>query len=73
MEVNCNGFLTQPFKVSRSRRQVCPLSALLYSLVAEPLGLLINKEKEIKGNKIEEWEFKKTFQYTDTTIVVENM
>ncbi len=74
MEVNCNVFLIQPFKVSRSIRQGCSLSALLYSLVAEPLGLLINKEKEIKRNKIEEWEFKKTFQYTDdTTIVVENM
>ncbi len=74
-EVKCNGFLTQPFKVSRSIRQGCPLSALLYSLVAEPLGLLINKEKGIQGIKIEEeWEFKKTFQYADdTTIVVENM
>lgn len=40
--------------------------------MAEPLGLLINKEKGIKME--EEGEFKKIFQYVDdTTIVVENM
>lgn len=74
-KVKCNVFLSQPFKVLRSIRQGCPLSAQLYSLVAEPLGHLINKEEGIKGIKMEEeGEFKKIFQYADdTTIVVENM
>lgn len=74
-KVKCNGFLTQPFKVLRSIRQGCPLSAQLYSLVAEPLGLLINREKRINGIQMEEGEeLKKIFQYADdTTIVVENV
>lgn len=74
-KVKCNGFLTQPFKVLRSIRQGCPLSAQLYSLVAEPLGLVINREKGIKGIQFEEREeLTKIFQYADdTTIVVENI
>lgn len=74
-KVKCNGFLTQPFKVLRSIRQGCPLSAQLYSLVAEPLGLLINREEKIKGIQLEgKEELTKIFQYADdTTIVVENI
>lgn len=61
-------FLTQPFKVLRSIRQGCPLSSQLCSLVAEPLGLLINKEKGIKRIEMEEGgELKKIFQYADDT------
>lgn len=44
-----NVFLTDYVEISRSIRQGCPLSALLYTLVAEPLGLAIMGEKEIKG------------------------
>lgn len=73
-EVKCNGFLTEPFAISRSIRQGCPLSAQLYSLVAEPLGLIIKKENEIKGIELDEGkEINKIFQYADdTTIVVKN-
>lgn len=39
--VKCNGFLTGYFSVERSVRQGCPLSALLYSIIAEPLSLAI--------------------------------
>lgn len=73
-KVKCNGFLTEPFAISRSIRQGCPLSAQLYSLVAEPLGLIIKNGNEIKGiEMIEGKEIKKVFQYADdTTIVVKN-
>ncbi len=49
MRINCNGFLTKYFKLTRSVRQGCPLSALLYSLVAEPLGLAMRREKNVRG------------------------
>lgn len=47
-KVKCNGFLTKPFKIARSIRQGCPLSAQLYTLVAEPLGLMIKRIKILK-------------------------
>lgn len=45
--VKCNGFLTECFKLTRSIIQGCPLSALLYALVAEPLGLAVKQEGRI--------------------------
>ena len=36
----------------RSRRQVCPLSPLLFNLVLEVLATTIIEEKEIKGIQI---------------------
>lgn len=47
--VKCNGLLTNSFELGRSVRQGCPLSALLYSLVAEPLAYTINNDDLIKG------------------------
>uniref|UniRef100_A0A671VN57 Uncharacterized protein n=1 Tax=Sparus aurata TaxID=8175 RepID=A0A671VN57_SPAAU len=43
--VKCNGLITKTFQIQRSVRQGCPLSSLLYSLVAEPLTLLINQDR----------------------------
>lgn len=64
--IKCNGFLTKSFRITRSIRQGCPLSALLYSLVAEPLGLAIKQGKRIKGIEIEEIiKDNKSFQYAD--------
>lgn len=70
-KVKCNGFLTEPFKITRSIRQGCPLSAQLYTLVAEPLGLMIKKANSIKGIRIEEGkEEKNIFQYADDTTLI---
>lgn len=70
--IKCNGFLTKCFRITRSIRQGCPLSALLYSLVAEPLGLAIKQEKRIKGIEIEKIiEENKIFQYADDNIYCE--
>ena len=73
--IQCNGFLTECFKITRSIRQGCPLSALLYSLVAEPLGLAIKIDEDIRGINIEgSGGNEKIFQYADdTTIIVKDI
>lgn len=69
--VKVNGFLTDDFIVTRSIRQGCPLSALLYTVVAEPLGLAISQERSIAGicmrNEVLE---QKIFQYADDTTLI---
>ncbi|KAK6167008.1 hypothetical protein SNE40_021121 [Patella caerulea] len=51
--VKCNGHLSPFFKVGRSVRQGCPLSAILYVITAEPLNLLI-KQSPLKGIPIKD-------------------
>lgn len=69
--VKCNGFLTDFIYLTRSIRQGCPLSALLYTLVAEPLGLAINADSGIKGIPLDGFkDFSKEtkiYQYADDT------
>ncbi len=68
--IKCNGFLTDCFKITRSIIQDCPLSALLYLLVSEPLGLAI-KQKGIIGIQIEENNAEgKVFQYADDNTII---
>ena len=50
--VKCNGFLTPYFRLKNSVKQGCPISALLYVLLAEPLSTAIKKNNDIKGIKI---------------------
>ncbi len=73
--IKCNGFISECFQPTRSIRQGCPLSALLYALVAEPLGLAIKADEEIKGIRIEEnTEREPIYQYADdTTLLVEDV
>ncbi len=73
--IKCKGFLMNCFQPTSSIRQGCPLSALLYSLVAEPLGLAIKADREIKGIQIN-YNFKReaVYQYADdTTLLVEDI
>ena len=44
-----NGWLSEPIDKERGLRQGCPLSPLLYVLVAETLGQAIRKEEQIHG------------------------
>ncbi|CAC5423396.1 unnamed protein product [Mytilus coruscus] len=50
--VKCNGFLTKYFVIKNGIRQGCPISALLYVLVAEPLHCKIVQNVNIKGINI---------------------
>ena len=47
--VNVNGYLSSFFSLSRGVRQGCPLSPLLYVLVAEVLAVNIRSNPRIKG------------------------
>ena len=64
VSVKINGFLTDEFDIKRGVRQGCPLSALLYVLCAEVLGVAIRKNPEIKGFKFNDEEHK-VGQYAD--------
>lgn len=65
--VKVNGVLTDPFPLERSVRQGCPLSALLYSISAEPLATLVKGDKEIRGIPIPHGGLSLIHQYADDT------
>ncbi len=63
--------MTDVFSITRSIRQGCPLSALLYSIVAEPLGLAIAEDENIKGVGFGGMEKEqKMYQYADDTTLI---
>lgn len=47
-----NGWLSDPFSISRGIRQGCPLSALLFVIVAEILATKIQNSTTIEGIKV---------------------
>ena len=47
--VSNNGYLSPYFKLSRGIRQGCPISALLFLLIAEVIAILLRNSDEIKG------------------------
>ncbi len=63
-----NGHFSESFAVSRGVRQGCPLSPLLFVLVAESLGNVIRSNNNIKGLPIP-GSCMKMSQYADDTTV----
>ena len=47
--IKTNGHISNYFKITRSARQGCPISPLLYILQIEPLACTLRKDKEVKG------------------------
>ena len=47
-----NGWLSDPFSISRGIRQGCPLSALLFVIVAEILATKIRNSTAVEGIKV---------------------
>lgn len=69
--VKCNGFLSKYFPLKNSVKQGCPISALLYVLVAEPLSIMIKKNDVIKGIKIPIVNIEeKVFSHADDTTLL---
>ena len=64
-QIKCNGVLSEGFKIERSVRQGCPLSALLFCIAVEPLAELINNDEGIVGIGLEGGEKTKTLLYAD--------
>lgn len=72
--VKCNGLLTDPFDLERSVRQGCPMSSILYTLVAEPLAVLLKSDKGINSVELPDGLCSVVQQFADdTTIMVRDM
>ena len=71
-QVIVNGFATELFSISRGVRQGCPLSPLLYVLIAESLTCTIRADHNIVRFPLSRgWEHAKIMQYAnDTSILV---
>ena len=73
VKIKNNGHLSEEFKMTRGIRQGCPVSALIFILSIEILGLKIKQQDELKGlnlgypNKLV-----KTVQYADDCIAFLN-
>ena len=67
-----NGFLTRNFNLSRGIRQGCPISALLFILVAKILSIKIRTDENVKDIAIGDVEFKICQLADDRTIFIKN-
>lgn len=71
-----NGWMSDPFPISRGIRQGCPLSALLFVIVAEILATKIRTSNQIEGIQIisnnEEKAIKISQLADDTTLFLKN-
>lgn len=67
--MHTNGFLSTFFKLERGTRQGCPLSALLYVLMAEVFSVNVRKEDKIHGITLPDGSVTKIDQYADDTTI----
>ena len=65
--VRVNGHLTETFSLTRGVRQGCPLSPLLYVIVAEVFAISIRQNSNIQGIPIPPRSTNKISQYADDT------
>lgn len=68
-----NGFITQPFKLSRGVRQGDPLSPCLFILVLETLAIHIRNDECIKGIKVDGHELKLIIFADDLTVLLKDI
>ena len=68
--IQINGELTELFRVTRGVRQGCPLSPLLYVIMAETIACAIRADPQIDGYPIPRTRRAKICQYADDTTIV---
>ena len=68
-QVLVNGFLSDAFHVTRSVRQGCGLSPLLYVLCMEPFAIRVRSDSHIQGLKISDVECRISQYADDSTII----
>ena len=71
--VGNNGYYSTYFKLTRSIRQGCPISALLFLLVAEMIAIDIRNDREIIGIEINDCVFKIALMADDTTLFIKDI
>ena len=71
--VSNNGYLSNYFTLSRGIRQGCPISALLFILVAEILAVKLRADSRIHGIEISGQEFKISQLADDTTMFLKDI
>ena len=67
-----NGEKPKAFPLKSGRRQECPLSLLLFSIVLEVLATAIREKKEIKGIQFRKEEVKLSLFADDMILYIEN-
>ena len=71
--VKNNGYISEKFSIYRGIRQGCPVSALIFILSVEILGLKIRQQNEVKGFTFGyEEKAIKVMQYADDCILFLN-
>ena len=68
-----NGYLSRNIKLSRGIRQGCPISALLFVLVAEILSVKLRSDKNVTGISVNNIEYNICQLADDTTIFIKNL
>ena len=71
--VTNNGHASESFQISRGIRQGCPLSALLFLLVAETMANHIRNQQSIKGLTVNGCTVKITQMADDTTVFLKDV
>ena len=69
--LHINGYLSDPFALNCSVAQGCPLSALLFLVVTEPICRLLKTDKTLKGVTVGDNRFVIS-QYADDTVFFMN-
>ncbi len=72
ISIKNNGWISTDIKPSRGVRQGCPLSALLFVLVVEIMGIQIRKNNSITGFQCKDKEIKTSMYADDTSLLLSN-
>uniref|UniRef100_A0A667ZNP8 Reverse transcriptase domain-containing protein n=1 Tax=Myripristis murdjan TaxID=586833 RepID=A0A667ZNP8_9TELE len=70
--VKTNGIMSEPFELTRSTRQGCPVSPIIFVLALEPLACSIRANQQISGIKMYDYDFKINLFADDILLTLSN-